>query len=312
MPSRFHAGELAVQERAGVRERAAKVGGSIHGALPPAAVAFLEQRRFLVLATADHAGRPWTSILTGPPGFASAPDPLEVRIEGSPLPGDPLADNLRSGALAGLLAMDLATRRRMRANGRLQHAGGRPITIRVDQVYSNCPKYIQRRAVEAGMPQGAPGPGRRARSLTEAQRAWIRRADSFFIATLHPDAGADASHRGGMPGFVSVEGDRLVWPDYAGNMMYNTLGNIAVHPWAGLAVPDFGTGAVLQVTGRAAVAWDRISVADVAGAERLVELVVEDVVEIAGVLPPSPGVPDYSPFNPPVGRSMPSPGGQLS
>jgi hypothetical protein len=302
MPSRFHAGELVVQQRAGARDRAARVGGSIHGAVPPAAKAFLEQRRFVVLATADHEGRPWASILTGSPGFATVPDPLQVRIDAAPLPGDPLAGNLRTGAFAGLLAIDLAARRRMRVNGRLECAAGRPITIRVDQVYSNCPKYIQRRAAEEGVPQEAPRTFQRAESLSEEQRAWIRRADSFFIATLHPDAGADASHRGGMPGFVSVDGDRLVWPDYAGNLMYNTLGNIAVHPRAGLLFPDFESGAVLQVTGRAAIEWDPVRTAEVPGAERLVELVVEGVVEIAGVLPPSVRVLDYSPFNPPVGR----------
>jgi uncharacterized protein len=305
MSSRFHAGELAVQERAGVRERAARVGGSIHGAVPPAAKRFLEQRRFVVLATADLEGRPWASILTGPLGFATVPDPLQVRIDAAPMPGDPLAGNLGSGAFAGLLAIDLATRRRMRVNGRLECAAGRPITVHVDQVYSNCPKYIQRRAAEAGMPQEAPRVSRRAVSLTEEQRAWIRQADSFFIATLHPDAGADASHRGGMPGFVSVEGERLVWPDYAGNLMYNTLGNIAVYPRAGLVVPDFDSGAVLQLTGRAAIEWDPARAAEVPGAERLVELVVDEVVEITGVLPPAARVLDYSPFNPPVGRSLP-------
>jgi hypothetical protein len=156
------------------------------------------------------------------------------------------------------------------------------------------------------MPREAPRLARRAGSLTEDQRAWIRRADTFFIATLHPEAGADASHRGGMPGFVSVDGDRLAWPDYAGNLMYNTLGNIAVHPRAGLIVPDFDSGAALLVTGRAAIEWDPISIAGVPGAERLVELAVDEVVEIAGMLPPSARVPEYSPFNPPVGKSLPS------
>jgi predicted pyridoxine 5'-phosphate oxidase superfamily flavin-nucleotide-binding protein len=305
MPSRFHAGELAVQERAGGRERAARVGGSIHGALPPAAKAFLEQRRFVVLATADPGGRPWASILIGSPGFATVADASEVRIDAAPLPGDPLAGNLLTSPFAGLLAIDLATRRRMRVNGRLEYAAGRPITIRVDQVYSNCPKYIQRRAAEEVMTGTTPRLERRAGSLTDRQRDWIRRADTFFIATLHPEAGADASHRGGMPGFVSVDGDRLVWPDYAGNLMYNTLGNIAVHPRAGLLIPDFGSGALLQLTGRAAIEWDSTRSAAMPGAERLVELRVDEVVEIEGVLPPSAGVLDYSPFNPPAGRSMP-------
>jgi hypothetical protein len=277
-----------------VRQQAAKIGGSIHGAVPPAAGVFLEQRRFVVLATADPDGRPWAAILTGSPGFASAPHPLEVRIHASPAPGDPLGENVETSRFAGLLAIDLVTRRRMRVNGALQREAEGEIVIRVEQVYANCPKYIQRRTVEREEPGGAAKLVRRATVLTEEQRAWLRRADTFFIATLNPEEGADASHRGGMPGFIEVEGDRLVWPDYAGNMMYNTLGNIAVHPRAGLLVPDFSSGSVLQLTGRAGILW---SGGDVPGAERRVELEVEGVVEIAGALPPADAV-EYSPFNP--------------
>jgi predicted pyridoxine 5'-phosphate oxidase superfamily flavin-nucleotide-binding protein len=291
----FHTGELAVQQRAGVRRQAAKIGGSIHRAVPPAAKAFLEQRRFVVLASTDPNGKPWASILTGSPGFASSTDPLEVRIHASPAPGDPLGENVGSSRFAGLLAIDLATRRRMRVNGGLECGPDREIVIRVDQVYSNCPKYIQRRTVQPEEPGCAARLVRRTGFLTDNQRAWLRRADTFFIATVNPEEGADASHRGGMPGFVGVEGDRLVWPDYAGNMMYNTLGNIAVHPRAGLLVPDFSSGSVLQLTGRAGILW---SGGDAGSGERRVELEVEDAVEIAGVLPEADEV-EYSPFNPP-------------
>jgi uncharacterized protein len=290
----FHRGELAVQDRVGVRQQAAKIGSSIHGAVPPAAGAFLEQRRFVVLATADHDGRPWASILTGSPGFASAAHPLEVRLQASPAPGDPLEGNVETSRFAGLLAIDLATRRRMRVNGVLERGAEGEMVIRVEQVYSNCPKYIQRRTVEREEKIGAGRLVRRAGHLTAEQRAWLRRADTFFIATLNPEEGADASHRGGMPGFIEVEGERLIWPDYAGNMMYNTLGNIALHPWAGLLVPDFSSGSVLQLTGRAGILWSR---GDLPGAERRVELEVEEVVEIAGVMPPADAV-EYSPFNP--------------
>lgn len=277
-----------------MRDKAARVGGSIRDAVPPAAQAFLGDRRFVVLATLDAGGRPWASILTGAPGFATAPDLLHVRIEGSPAPGDPLASNLTGGGVAGLLAIDLATRRRMRVNGVLESSAGEPVLIRVDQAYANCPKYIQRRSVEGEAPRVGPQLVGRSAGLEEAQRTWIRGADTFFVATANPGEGADASHRGGLPGFVSVDGDRLVWPDYAGNMMYNTLGNIAAHPRAGVLVPDFSSGAVLQLTGTARILWDG---AGMPGAERRVELEIEDVVEIAGVLPSAEGV-EYSPFNP--------------
>jgi hypothetical protein len=290
----FHAGELAVQERVGVRDQAARVGGSIHGTVPPAAQAFLRERGFVVLGTVDAGGRPWASIVTGRPGFAIAPDPLHVRIEGGPAPGDPLAESLAAGRHAGLLAIDLATRRRMRVNGTLEYSPGDAIVIRVEQAYANCPKYIQRRSVEGEGPGVPPRLVGRSAGLGATHRRGIRAADTFFVATANPGEGADVSHRGGPPGFISADGDRLVWPDYAGNLMYNTLGNIAAHPRAGVVIPDFRTGAVLQLTGRARILWDG---GGMAGAERRVELEVEDVVEIAGLLPTAEGV-EYSPFNP--------------
>ncbi|HUF36864.1 MAG TPA: pyridoxamine 5'-phosphate oxidase family protein [Gemmatimonadales bacterium] len=271
MADGFHPGEVAVQERAGVRHRAGRIAGAVHRDIPDAARTFLEERPFVVLATADPAGRPWASVLGGPAGFASVPDPRTVRLEAVPTAGDPLAENLAASDLAGLLAIDLATRRRMRVNGRLvgRESG---ILIRTDQVYANCPKYIQpREAVpSAGLERGVPA---RAGGLSDAQRAWIGLADTFFIATLNPGEGADASHRGGPAGFVEVDGNRLAWPDYAGNMMYNTLGNIAVHPRAGLLFPDFVRGTLLLLTGRARIDWHP-------GVQRRVELEVEEAVEL--------------------------------
>jgi predicted pyridoxine 5'-phosphate oxidase superfamily flavin-nucleotide-binding protein len=296
----YHAGELEVQERAGVRVMASKIGGSIHETIPPAASAFLEQRRFVVLATADAHGRPWASVLSGQEGFARAIDPGTVRIDAVPLPGDPLGENVGVSRFAGLIAPDLAARRRLRLNGRLEHGNDGALLIHSDQVYSNCPKYIQRRSGVDKAVDRKPELIRRTGSLTDEQRDWIRRADTFFIATLNPEVGADASHRGGMPGFVTATGDRLGWPDYAGNSMFNTLGNIAVHPGAGLLFPDFESGAVLQLTGRASIDWDQSRAAAVSGAERLVRFEAEQVVEIASALPLGLRLLEYSPFNPAV------------
>ena len=120
----FHPGELAVQERAGVRDRASRVGGSIRAEVPPAAKEFLEERRWVVLATADGRGRPWASLLVGDAGFAHVAGPREVRLEAAAAPGDPLAESLQAGAAAGLLAIDPASRRRMRVNGHLLDPGG--------------------------------------------------------------------------------------------------------------------------------------------------------------------------------------------
>jgi predicted pyridoxine 5'-phosphate oxidase superfamily flavin-nucleotide-binding protein len=152
----------------------------------------------------------------------------------------------------GLLVIDPETRERWRVNGRGQL---RPegLFVLVDQVYGNCAKYIHRRRVVAASVRRAERPSR-AEALDPRQRALVAEADTFFIATWHPEGGADASHRGGPPGFVTLLDDRtLEFPDYPGNNLFNTLGNLAGHPRAGLLFTDFATGDMLQLTGRARV-----------------------------------------------------------
>ena len=126
---------------------------------------------------------------------------------------------------------------------------------------------------------------RRDTRLSERQQAWLRAADTFFLVSANPGEGVDASHRGGRPGFIRVEGQRLIWPDYAGNAMFNTLGNIETYPRAGVTVPDFATGATLHLTGRATIDWSQERAAEFAGAERVVTLDVDAIVELAATLP---------------------------
>jgi predicted pyridoxine 5'-phosphate oxidase superfamily flavin-nucleotide-binding protein len=294
----FHDGERAVQRLAGVTEFADRVGRSIRRELPPAAQAFLAERRWIVIGALDGEARPWPAIRSGPAGFAHALDARTVRIDAAWLEGDPVRDDmLRPGALVGLIALDPATRRRLRVNGRVATHDGAGLVLEADQVFSNCPKYIQRR--DASPVDGSlPVTLATADALTEAQRVRLRIADTFFIASARPGEGLDVSHRGGMPGFVDADGQRLVWPDYGGNAMFNTLGNLHVHPYAGLLVPDFETGGALLVTGRAAIDWDQERASAFAGAERVVTLEVDRVVEQAGVLPTAFQLREYSPFNP--------------
>jgi predicted pyridoxine 5'-phosphate oxidase superfamily flavin-nucleotide-binding protein len=274
------------------------VAKAIHSAVPEAAGVFLRERRLVVLATADAENRPWASLLKGPAGFARRVDEHTIRIDALPVPGDPMAMNLRTGSLAGIMAPDLATRRRIRVNGRLEKMDG-GILIHVDQAYSNCPKYIQLREHEREVTGTRPRLVERSSSLLPGQIEWIRRADTFFIATLVPGEGADASHRGGMPGFVTVENGELIWPDYPGNAMFNSLGNIVKYPRAGILVPDFTKGSTLQLTGRAAIE---------PGDEWHVRVTPEEVIEIENVLPERLRLVEYSPFNPPVSGAIGVPG----
>lgn len=295
----YHSGEREVQARAGVRRGSDRVASIFRDSLPEVAQAFLSEQRMAVLAGEGTDGRAWASLLAGEPGFLQTPDARHLVIDAGSLRGDPL-EHLDETLPAGLLAIDLGTRQRMKVKGpaRLERDAMR-LHLTVERTYALCPKYIQKRQPEELLRDNDSARARiHTPGLAPAQEEWIRRADTFFIASLHPQVGADASHRGGAPGFVHVEEQRIVFPDYAGNNMFNTLGNIQTDPRVGLLFLDFAEGKTLQVSGRARILWDREKAAVFAGAQRLVEVEVEEAMEGAGRLPARWRLLEPSPFNP--------------
>lgn len=294
----YHLGELEVQARAGVQYQAERVGKIISSAMPLAAQEFLRRQPFAVLSSVDVQGRVWVSILTGKPGFIRATDEQIVAIEGVPADHDPLRENLQANPNIGMLAIEFATRKRMRVNGKseLRDNG---VVIYARQVYSNCPKYIQARDWEVTETAPLTATVQRSKVLSTAQQSWIKQADTFFIGSFHPQGGADASHRGGNPGFVKVLDEKaLLWPDYVGNSMFNTLGNITAYPQAGLLFVDFDQGATLQLTGTAKVIWDTSHAVEFPGVQRLVEFQCKEVIEAQNAIPLRWAFHDYSSFNP--------------
>jgi len=284
----FHDGELDVQRRAGVHEDAANVGGIIAPSISAAAGRFLAAQRMAVAASLDAQGQPWASLLTGPYGFLQVVDENLMRLAVSPRPDDPLTANLTTRPELGLLVIDPATRRRMRFNGRgLLRPDG--VFLHTEQVYGNCPKYIQKRRLVAEVPERPSTPERTER-LDGRQQTWIARADTFFIASFHTAGGADASHRGGNPGFVRVLDERrLAFADYSGNNMFNTLGNLAGYPPAGLLFVDFESGDLLQLSAIATLRWQP---------ERSVEFELSAVLETRGGSSLRWELLEYSPSNP--------------
>ncbi len=292
--SPFHRGEQAVQSRLGVRERIEPWAKQVvRPFMPDQHREFYARLPFVVAAARDPAGRPWATLLVGPPGFVQSPDDRGLTFATGILPGDALQDSLSAGAELGLLGIELSTRRRNRVNGTITETGANVIKFEVSQSFGNCPQYITER--EWRSVDVAPGSSSatRHRRLDSRMRAWIASADTFFIASGYGGSeddrattGMDASHRGGAPGFVAVQSDRrLVFPDYAGNNHFNTLGNLVMDPRVALLFVDFDNGSLLQISGKASIDWDSDEVAKFAGAQRLVLIDVEQVVQLDRVLP---------------------------
>jgi hypothetical protein len=117
--------------------------------------------------------------------------------------------------------------------------------------------------------------------LDDAASAMIRGADTFFVASyvdVENQRAVDVSHRGGQSGFVQIDGNCLTIPDFAGNLHFNTLGNLLLNPCAGLLFIDFTTGDLLQISGRTEIILDGPQVSAFQGAERLWKLYVEHMV----------------------------------
>jgi len=307
----YHSGEQALQQRVGMRERLAEVGALVmRDHMPAQHRELFGKLPFLLVGSVDDDGRPHASMLAGPPGFAHTPSAQTLAIDALPGSADALSRTLRVGASLGVLGIEPQTRRRNRLNGVVSavHAGGFVINVR--QSFGNCPKYIQARQVQwigGDVVHGARGV--ETDRLDATGLAVVRGADTYFIASTVPPSqldrsaahGADVSHRGGKPGFVRVDRgsngvDTLTVPDFAGNNMFNTLGNLALYPHAGLLFIDSENGSLMQLSVDTEIVWDGPELAAFAGAQRLLRYRVREMLRVDGATGLRWGAAQRSPF----------------
>ncbi|MHA1839014.1 MAG: pyridoxamine 5'-phosphate oxidase family protein [Candidatus Ranarchaeia archaeon] len=299
MKPKFHSGEIDVQTRAGVRDIAQRVSRVISMSLPPNVQSFLEIQSMVVIGSLDSNNRVQVSVLTGNPGFIQALDERTIRIDAMTFDGDLLIDNLKKRNEIGILAIDLVNRHRLKVKGKAQIRNG-SIYLTVERAYAQCPKYIQaRESTSIPTERRAIDDIQNIEHLSNDLQKFIAAADTFFIASYHKESGVDVSHRGGNPGFIKVLNQKkIVFPDYSGNSMFNTLGNISVNPRTGLLFIDFEKGDTIQLTGEAKIIWDGDRIVGFAGAERIVEFEIHGVVHTSDAVPLKWQFHDYSPFNP--------------
>src|SRR4029450_4274079 len=165
--SRFHEGERAVQSRSGVTDEAGRLGRGITSAIPDAARPFLESQRIAVLAGVGRSRRVWASMVSGAPGLITATSSRTLRLAAGPPDADPLSEGLSRGGPLGVLVIDPERRRRLRINGRVVRADRDAIEIRTEEVFGNCPKYIQARVLEPDAEQGRVGEARRSHAVPQ-------------------------------------------------------------------------------------------------------------------------------------------------
>jgi len=295
LDSPWHAGELTIQQHAGVVARMDAVGRrNVRDHMPDQHREFFAQLPFVVLGVVDDAGDAWATLRAGLPGFMQSPEPKLLQIALTPDSDDPAYDGFREGHPLGVLGIELATRRRNRMNGQIVRATSGQIDIDVRQSFGNCPRYILPRNLRFTRDVRVHGQAKSIESTTldDSAHALITNARTFFV-TSYADVSdeqqhrqVDVSHRGGEAGFVRVNDDgSLTIPDFAGNLFFNTLGNLLLNGRAGLVFVDFATGGLLQMTGDAEVLLDSVDSSLFPGAERLWRFRPRRVVFRADALP---------------------------
>jgi len=251
----FHPGELHYQRKTGVEQQVANFAPRlIMDNLDAQHQEFYPALPMLFVGSVDKSGQPWASVLAGDTGFIKILDENHVQVNSIPMSGDPLTKNLMHGGCLGFLGLEFETRRRNRMSATLEKINDNHFTVRVNQAFGNCPKYMQSRKINRISVKTNPGMEnvvRRIDVLDKDLHKLISDADTFFISSYYSggeQSGADVSHRGGKPGFVKIKNEKTLGiEDYPGNNLFMTLGNLFSNPVAGLLFIDFSSGDTLQL-----------------------------------------------------------------
>lgn len=262
MTTFFHAGERQIQAEAGTDTDAYEVQAAqaMSPELVEHEVAFIEGRTFSVAASVDDMGAPWASPLLSiaDQQLFDVVDETTIDIRPSLAVGDELATNVAATAALGVLFFDPSKRRRAKSlgSGRVLEDG--TIRYELSRYFGLCPKYIAKRSHQPGQVlTDDDNRVEQSTGLTASAIAQLRGSDTVFLASHHDGHGADATHRGGRPGFIRIrDAHTIEVPDYFGNMMFNTIGNLVLDQRLGLTDVDFVTGRTVQITGSAAVIRD--------------------------------------------------------
>ncbi len=167
----------------------------------------------------------------------------------------------------------------------------------------NCPKYLNKKHIVPHIPH--PSLVSDSLLLPKAAIDLIEKSDLFFISSSNRESDMDTNHRGGPPGFVRIlsndaNGLTLVYPEYSGNRLYQTLGNLRTTPRAGLVFPDFDTGNVLYITGTTEILAGKDATDLIAHTNLAVKIKVNALRFVSDGLGFRGQQGERSPYNPPV------------
>ncbi|KAH8601449.1 oxidoreductase-like protein [Bisporella sp. PMI_857] len=294
--------------------------------LTPYAANLLVQSPIIALGTLDGEGKPWTTILGGESGFSQpvaqsiiglnttverVHDPVISAIFGDKVNGEIIKET-ETGRMISALAIDLEHRKRVKLYGHMvagalsateDGIGNVQLVVKIEQSLGNCPKYLNKKRIRPCVPR--PTLVTTELPLPKEATELLTKADLFFISSSNHESDMDTNIRGGPPGFLRIlendeQGLALVWPEYSGNRLYQTLGNLRETPQAGLTIPDFDTGDVIYVTGTTQILVGKSASGLIAHTNLAVKLQVKALRFVSSGLAFRGEAGEPSPYNPPV------------
>jgi ferredoxin-NADP reductase len=178
------------------------------------------------------------------------------------------------------------------------------MAVLVKETLGNCPKYMNEKIIKAHVP--SPELVSDTLPLPKEALDLIEKADMFFLTSANGEA-MDTNHRGGPPGFVRVAKNApeevvVVYPEYSGNRLYESLGNLYLNPKIGIAVPDFDTSDVLYLTGTTKILAGADASALIPHQKLAIKITVTAARFVKDSLPFRGVLGERSPYNPPVRR----------
>ncbi|KAF4964930.1 hypothetical protein FSARC_7202 [Fusarium sarcochroum] len=323
--SEFHEGERAMQQQLKVPSRG---GNPTFPGLAAHYGARVMQSPLVALGTLDNEGRPWTTVWGGERGFARPVAEGVLAFNSSvDTRHDPVFKALWDGiddegveqgvinrpnggegkGMSGL-SIDLETRDRVKLAGNMIAGatvdGGKTVqmAMAVTESLGNCPKYLNKKSIVPN--DMAPELISDELPLSQESLDLVAAADMFFLSSTNGKT-MDTNHRGGSPGFIRViknEEDKLelIYPEFSGNRLYQTLGNFKVNPLVGLTIPDYNTANVLYLTGSASILVGEEASSLLARTNLAVKISITSAKFVKSGLPFRGSLGEYSPYNPPV------------
>ncbi|KAF5693455.1 FAD-binding protein [Fusarium denticulatum] len=322
--SEWHEGELAVQKQLKVPRR----GNPTFPGLAPQYGMRVMQSPLVALGTLDSEGRPWATVWGGDRGFARPVAEGVLAFNSSvDTRHDPVFralwdgiddEGVKEGAInrpnggegkgmAGL-SIDLETRDRVKLVGNMiagatvEEGKAVQMAMAVTESLGNCPKYLNKKDIVPN--EMAPELVSDKLPLSQGALDLVAAADMFFLSSTN-GVTMDTNHRGGSPGFMRIiknekDGLDLIYPEFSGNRLYQTLGNFRVNPLVGIAIPDYNTANVLYATGSASILVGDEASSYLARTKLAVKISITAAKFVKSGLPFRGALGEYSPYNPPV------------